>query len=427
MRILIAGVTGFIGSHLATTLLKEGHQIVGCARNVKKAQRIFPGIDVIFCDFTRDNDLSVWLSRLNGIDMVINAVGIIAEEGKNTFESLHRETPKALFEACAQAGVKRVIQISALGADDKAQSRYHLTKKAADDYLTSLDLDWIILQPSIVYGPGGQSTLLFSSIAALPVILLVGDGSQKLQPIFIDDLIQGVVRLIEKRPAKIKLEAVGPEPATFQTLLEYYREWLGLEKTFKISLPLPVVRVGVWFGSLFNKLINPESLEMLLRGNTGNPRPFEQATGIKPKALKKALEEVECKPADRLFARLYFALPLLRVSVAILWIATGIISAFLYPAEKSYELLAQVGITGWLAPAMLYGASFLDLLLGAAMLANYRIKLVATVQMMVIFIYSAIIAVKLPELWLHPFGPVAKNIPLLAATFLLIMTAEDRN
>ncbi|MEW8428321.1 MAG: SDR family NAD(P)-dependent oxidoreductase, partial [gamma proteobacterium symbiont of Ctena orbiculata] len=147
MRILITGATGFIGSHIATAATEAGHQLVLCARDTNLVTRRFPDAEVIQVDFTRDFDTALWLQRVKDIDIVINTVGIIREHGSQTFDALHRDTPIALFRACEIAGVKRVIQISALGADVSAHSHYHLSKRAADRQLASLKLDWVMLMP----------------------------------------------------------------------------------------------------------------------------------------------------------------------------------------------------------------------------------------------------------------------------------------
>jgi hypothetical protein len=112
-------------------------------------------------------------------------------------------------------------------------------------------------------------------------------------------------------------------------------------------------------------------------------------------------------------------LPLLRMSIGLVWIATGIVSLGLYPVEQSYELLARVGLVGTAATVALYGAATLDLVFGIAVFALRRRRWLWRAQMILIVAYSAIIAWALPELWLHPFGPLLKNIPLLAAIVLL--------
>lgn len=426
MRILITGASGFIGSHIAIKLFMAGHEVVGCVRNINRAKKMLPdSIRFIECNFSRDRNASDWMPRLKGIDAVINAVGIISESKDNTFQALHADTPKALFEACRASGIKKIIQISAIGADENARSRYHLTKKQADDYLVKLDLDWIIVQPSVVYGHGGKSAALFTAISALPIIPLIGDGSQKLQPVHIDDLAKTILNLIEKPVKRIRLEVVGPEPVTFKEMLAAYREWLGFKKTFYLKIPLSFMKLTAWFGNFIKgSLMNSDALDMLMRNNVGNPAPLIQITGVKPKSMRQVLSLTPALQSDRLSARLFFIKPILRLSIAFVWIFAAITSVFLFPMEKSYELLERVGISGDIQPFMLYGASFIDLIIGIAVLVGYRIKLVGIFQLLSISVYSAIIALKLPEFLFHPFGPIVKNIPLMAA-ILIMMTIEE--
>jgi uncharacterized protein YbjT (DUF2867 family) len=110
MRILICGASGLIGAALCTAFAQAGHDTV---RGVRHATR--PGD--IEIDYARDLDQSTWMPRLRGIDVVVNAVGIIVERGGERFDDIHRRAPQALFAACAAAGVRRVVQISALGAE----------------------------------------------------------------------------------------------------------------------------------------------------------------------------------------------------------------------------------------------------------------------------------------------------------------------
>src|SRR5690606_20073012 len=130
-----------------------------------------------------DTEPACWTPRLRGIDAVLNAVGILREAGAQTFAALHVEAPKALFSACVTAGVHKVIQISALGADTGACSRYHVSKAQADRHLQTLPLAWIVLQPSLVFGTGGTSTRFLATLAAAPLVPLPGDGGQRVQPV----------------------------------------------------------------------------------------------------------------------------------------------------------------------------------------------------------------------------------------------------
>jgi len=428
MNILITGASGFIGSHLVDTLLQAGHNVTTCVRNAKAAQHRWPTLVSISADFTRDHDASDWLPRLENIDVVINTVGIIRETGKQTFDALHTKAPIALFRACEQAGVKRVIQVSALGADDTAFSQYHLSKRAADDVLISLDLDWAIVMPSIVYGPAAKSMALFKAIAAMPFIPIIDAGDQPVQPIHIDDLCQAVLQLVESSASKqLRIEMVGPHPVTMKAWYTQLRHWLGLGKAHFISMPYRLALVGARLGGfLGNTPMTPEAIEMLRVGNTGDVKPFVQQFGFKPISFEDSLKQSPAQQPDKWYAGLYFLKPLLRLAIAFLWIFTGIISAFVFPVEDSYAMLAKAGITGHWAPIMLFGAAATDVALGFATFLAYRIHLVGLIQIAVIVLYTIIITFSQFEQWLHPFGSVSKNIPLIVAT-LIMMTLERKH
>jgi hypothetical protein len=101
------------------------------------------------------------------------------------------------------------------------------------------------------------------------------------------------------------------------------------------------------------------------------------------------------------------------------WVVTGIVSAFYYPVQSSYELLARTGTPEWLMPVFLYGAAALDMLLGLMALAPRRSRRLWAMQAALVLAYTAVITLKLPEFWLHPYGPVLKNLPFLAGLWIL--------
>ena len=141
------------------------------------------------------------------------------QHGEQTFERIHKRAPQALFTACVAAGVRRIVQISALGAD-RGVTRYFLTKRAADDYLATLPLEWTIVRPAMVFGPGGSSARLFQMLAHLPLVPLPGRGEQRLQPIHIDDLTEAVVRILaETTTSRTRIELVGPQSLSLRELL----------------------------------------------------------------------------------------------------------------------------------------------------------------------------------------------------------------
>ena len=427
MNVLITGASGFIGSHITDALIQQGHHVSVCVRNRELAQQRWPDARIVTADFSKDHTISDWLSRLDNIDVVINAVGIIRESGSQRFKDLHTDSPCALFKACEQAGVNRVIQISVLGADDTAFSQYHLSKRAADECLMGLALNWSILLPSIVYGPGAKSMAFFRALAALPFTPILAKGDQQLQPIHIDDVVRAVLQIIHSAAQnRFRIELVGPEAISIRQLYSRLRHWLGLGRPRYISIPYPLMLIaGYLAGLLGNSPLTKESIQMLRRGNTADVAPFVNRFGFVPQSLEQSLKNSPAQQADRWYAGLYFLKPLLRLSIGCLWIFTGIVSAFVFPLEQSYAMLEKAGVTGLWGPVMLYGAAATNFVLGLATLMAYRLQITGLIQVALIALYTIIITFSQPELWVHPFGPISKNIPLIIATLMMLVLEHN--
>jgi len=169
MMVLIAGASGFIGARLAAACVAAGDTVVCASRNGREPG--LPGTRHARLDYTAMPAAERLAEMLDGVDVVVNAVGILRERGAQTFEALHVTGPAALFSAAARAGVRRIVQVSALGAEDGASARYHSSKHRADLALATLPVDWVIVQPSLVYGAGGTSARLFEFLASLPVTM----------------------------------------------------------------------------------------------------------------------------------------------------------------------------------------------------------------------------------------------------------------
>lgn len=287
MRLLLSGASGFMGRNIAAALHAAGHQVNAVSRQ--------NGVD-----FTQMLTARDWLPHLDNIDAVINAVGIIGERGSQRFAPLHTQAPIALFQACQQAGLKRVLQISALGADENAFSAYHLSKRKADDFLRSCDLDWFVLRPSLTYGRGGKSTQLFLRLAALPRIPVIGDGQQVLQPVHINDVVATVLQALSTSESKQTLDIVGTETFTFAQWLQLMRHAQGLPPAKLLRCPFSLAIGLTYFARYLNPMCQAENLRMLQRGYRGDSQQLIRFLGRPPQSCNGQLFFSNCKSTEGL-------------------------------------------------------------------------------------------------------------------------------
>lgn len=301
MNILITGATGFIGRRVARTLIDHGHVVTGAVRNPAVAAQSVPGLHCHPVDFNAAATRSAWAplfpraeadADAAPYDVVINAVGILQQTRRQRFHAVHHAAPVALFDACVQSGVRRIVQISALGADAEARSEYHRSKRAADDYLRHLPIEHVIVQPALVFGKGGTSARLFSTLARLPVIPLPGNGEQRVQPVHVNDVVQSIVTLVEtpELPAST-VPLVGPIPMTLRKFYSELRRAQGIaSRPLFLPVPMMLMRVVARIGNLVpGAMLDSDTLEMLNRGNTADP------------ALVRLLLQRDPRPVARFF------------------------------------------------------------------------------------------------------------------------------
>ena len=176
MKILVTGGTGFVGTHLVNTLARRGHDVAVLARNPDGARNRFNRP----VERVRGNVLDVpsLTAALRGRDAVIHLVGIIHEQGAQTFDRMHRQAAENVVAAAREAGVRRLVHMSAMGASEDAPSEYSRTKAAGERAVTQSDLDWTVFRPSIVFGPGdGFVSLLAPLVRKNPIFIpVIGRG-----------------------------------------------------------------------------------------------------------------------------------------------------------------------------------------------------------------------------------------------------------
>jgi nucleoside-diphosphate-sugar epimerase len=433
MQILISGAGGFIGSRLTAELLNKGHSVVACGRRPERLRLQHPLAEAMACDFAK-NTAADWRGKLTNVDAVINAAGIFRPHRGSSFNEIHVSGPAALFEACAAAGINKVIQISALGVGEvQAGTAFQSSKRSADIAFLALAgsqnlRGWTVVRPSLVIGRGGYSTALFAALAAFPSPLRLGDGSWLVQPIHIADLVQAVCLLLEREsPAPAVLNAAGPEPLSTDDLTLLIRRWLLLPPSGYLRLPewllsalTPIARV------LSLDALSKDSLIMLKTGNVAPASPIVEDLGWTPRPLGVALASEPSTEADLWHARLFFLRPAIRIGLALLWLITAIVSAFIYPLEKSAAMTAGLGVTGWQAKALVYAGAAADGFLGLALFLNIRPRLIGVLQIAAVVIFTVLASLAVPAAWIEPFGPLTKNLAVILATLVMIALEARR-
>lgn len=430
MRVLVIGGYGFIGAHVVAALTTAGHEVVCGVRRARVDSR-FPGLKSMACDMARDVRSEDWLPRLEGIEAVVNCAGILRERDVDTFAAVHERAPLALFRACRQMGIRRVLQISALG--HAADGEFIASKHRADAALAALDLDWLVLRPSLVYTARGSygGTSLLRGLAAWPGVLpLPGKGGQRVQPIAAEDVGLAVAAALARPQCTGEvIELAGPEVLTVRDYLLAWRRWLGFGSASTLAVPAMLVRATAWLGErLGNGPLGQTMMRMLERGNVGGADAttrLQRCLDLTPRTLLRALDEAPSQVQDRWHARLYFWLPALRVVIALLWIGSGVVG-WLVPMAT---VMASTPGSMFSADALLLLARFTgttDLLLGVLCLLRWRPRLILTLMLLMLLGYTLGIGILWPSHWLDPFGGLLKNLPLIAALAILLVTDERR-
>ena len=229
LRVLLTGATGLIGRAVLAGLAGEGHDVVAIARGAGASQLLPQAARCIALDIAQATEPVQWLPHLVGIDAVVNCAGVLQDGPRDSTAGVHTRGPAALFAACEQAGVRRVVQMSAVGVDrDSAVTAFARSKRAGDEALMARDLEWVVLRPSVVVGRqayGGSA--LFRGLAALPLVPRVRDTGP-MQIVQLDDLVRTVLFFLRAdAPTRVALEIVGPEALSLDEVLAAYRRWLG--------------------------------------------------------------------------------------------------------------------------------------------------------------------------------------------------------
>ncbi|RIK43769.1 MAG: hypothetical protein DCC58_09130 [Chloroflexi bacterium] len=288
-RVLLIGGTGFVGDGMRERMRAAGFPVRLLVRSSDAAARYQrEGFDTAIGDITDRASLE---RALNGCDIVVNLVGIIKEKGNATWERLHFGGTVNVINAAKQAGVQRMIQMSALGAGDLPDFPYHYTKWRAENALKESGLEWTIFRPSIIFGPG-EKVQFVSQMADLvrsaPVVPVVGKGDSRFQPVALDDVSDCFIVAL-RDPATIghTYELAGPDVITYEGIIDEVMRALGKSKR-KVHMPVGLMRPAVALMGVIPFIDPPvttEQLKMLKLDNTTEHNAVPELLGRPPKPM----------------------------------------------------------------------------------------------------------------------------------------------
>ncbi len=286
MKVAVTGGTGFVGRYVVKELIAGGHDPVLLARNPEKVKSIYgERVRAVGVDFSSKDSIAKAFDEI-GAKYLIHLIGILFELPRRgiTFERVHYEIPKNLYEVAKEKGIKKVIHMSALGTADGAPSKYHQTKRKAEKLLMESGLNYVILRPSLILGPEQRLFADMDRITRiLPVVALPGDGSYRFAPVSVRDVARCFVKALTKKKTDRKILALcGPKEITFRKILEDTFRLMG-RKVLLVPMPKSLMSLA---GLVAEKILQPppfssDQIKMMWRDNICGLDPEEVPDGVK--------------------------------------------------------------------------------------------------------------------------------------------------
>jgi uncharacterized protein YbjT (DUF2867 family) len=429
VRILIVGATGFIGSAAAARLSAQGHQIVAVSRSKQHIGLI--SATIVKEDVAQATDPADWFPHLAGVDAVVNCAGTLQDGRRNSTAGVHVGGPVALFKACEMTGIRRVVHLSAVGVDRATPTAFSRTKLAGDQALMALDLDWVILRPSVVVGRGayGGSALL-RGLAALPIMPLI-PAAGALQLVHLDDLVAAIEFFLQPNaPSHIAIDVVGPRRFAFADAVRLFRRWLRWPEAPAVRPPSWAINAAYPLGDLVALLgwsppVRSTARSEIMRGAVGDAARLPELAGLKLTDIEATMAAEPASVQERWFARLYLLKSLVFAVFSLFWIATGLIS--LGPGwEIGMSLMREGGASETVGAFAVVAGALADIAIGLAIAYRPTARYGLYAALLISLSYAAIGTWLVPRLWFDPLGPMLKIWPIMALNLMALAIYEDR-
>jgi NADH dehydrogenase len=290
--VLVTGGTGFVGQRVVHALRAEERAVRCLVRDRGRAARL----EAWGCELATGDvaDAATVREAVAGCETVVHLVAIIQGSPKD-FQRVMIDGTRNVVEAARAAESRRFFLMSALGVSEQTRelTPYYRAKWTMEEIVRESGLEYVILRPSFVFGPGGGAITEFSRLVRfLPAIPVVGSGERRLQPIFVDDVAAAVARSIDlPEAANRTFELGGPEAVTWNELWDRLTTALG-KKRRKVHLPVGLLRAqAAVLEKLPKPLVTRDQLTMLEAGdNVCDEKPAAELFGIELTSLDEQLE-----------------------------------------------------------------------------------------------------------------------------------------
>ena len=236
--VCLLGGTGFVGRAIADHATARGIRVRVLTRSLPRARHltVLPTVELMAGDPHDENTLA---AAFEGMDAAVNLVGILHESRAQRFADVHAELPRKVAQACRSSGVQHVVHVSALGASEKAPSRYLRSKAAGEAALrmASVDVPWTVLRPSVIFGEDDRFLNLFAELVKIfPVIPLAG-AQARFQPVWVEDVARCCIAALGNPAAYNQaFDLCGPRVYTLEELVRFVATTLGLHRSI-VALP----------------------------------------------------------------------------------------------------------------------------------------------------------------------------------------------
>lgn len=299
--VTIYGGSGFVGRYIAWHLARRGWRIRVAVRRPNEALFVRPygvvgQVEPVFCNIRDDASVA---SVLSEADAVVNCVGVLAEDGRNTFPAVQSEGAGRIARLSAAAGIGRMVHISAIGADAASDSGYARTKAEGEAAVLAHQPDAVILRPSVMFGTEDQFFNRFANMARFGPILPVVGAETRFQPVHVDDVARAAVKGVEGEVPGGVYELGGPEVASFRELMQ---RMLKVVQRRRMVVNVPFWAAGVQgsvldfaakvsLGLYTNTLLTRDQVRLLQHDNVvrAGAKGFADL-GITPIAMDSVLE-----------------------------------------------------------------------------------------------------------------------------------------